>query len=145
MRAEESYQMMRLIREVHTAAMAAMNRQLSLFDITPQQAMALKIVAHAGEEGAQNQTLCTAMGLTKGTVSGIVKRLEIRGLLTRSRRERDRREERVVLTPEGERLAKEMMEAMDAGFAKLFDGESPQEVRRSLDALREISKKLERI
>lgn len=48
--------------------------------------------------------LARVIALTPSTISGILDRLEARGLITRHRRERDKRQVRVALTPQGLRM-----------------------------------------
>ena len=49
--------------------------------------------------------LCRYLGLDSGSMTRMLDRLEQKGLLDRKRSEQDRRQVRLVLTPDGQRLA----------------------------------------
>lgn len=56
--------------------------------------------------------ICTQMNMPKQTVSCVLEVLEKRGVITRSRSEKDRRNSSVVLTPEGRHWTAQMLSAL---------------------------------
>jgi DNA-binding MarR family transcriptional regulator len=102
------------------------DRSVGLFnvDLSVQQLRALMVVAAA--DGATAPALASALGVGATTVTGIVDRLERRGLTERRPDPADRRVRRIVLTDEGRRLLTDFNESSRARrraiFAKLSPG-----------------------
>ena len=79
--------------------------------------------------------------ITKGTLTGIIDRLEKKGLVRREVDSEDRRCFNVVLTPEGERLFETIFPAHIAHLKERFDRMSEAEqmrLRRALERLEQI-------
>ena len=70
-------------------------------DLTPNQMHAIEIVGH--EKSLRMKDLAEKLGITTGTLTVTVDRLEQKGLIERQPHEKDRRSYRVVLTPEGKK------------------------------------------
>ncbi|MEZ4600033.1 MAG: MarR family transcriptional regulator [Syntrophotaleaceae bacterium] len=68
-------------------------------DLTPGQMHAIEIIGH--EESLRMKELAEKLGVTTGTLTVTVDRLERKGLLERKPHESDRRSYRVVLTEAG--------------------------------------------
>ena len=77
-------------------------------ELTPQQVWLLAELPEEG--GAPIGTLADAMQCHSSNVTGMVDRLEARGLVRRQPDTSDRRVKLVALTPEGQRLRGKMME-----------------------------------
>lgn len=88
-------------------------------DLTPPQAIALLTVHE--REGLTQVSLVKAMESDANTISGLVRRLEQRGLVTRERRENDARAVRLSLTEQGHQLAVEAQLAFDTLAEALGD------------------------
>ena len=74
------------------------------FDLAPQQGMALRALHEPRRMGE----LAKFLACDNSNVTGIVDRLEERGLVERSPAEHDRRVKLIVLTEEGERVRREI-------------------------------------
>jgi DNA-binding MarR family transcriptional regulator len=73
--------------------------------------------------------LATQLGCDNSNVTGLVDRLEARGLVERQLYERDRRVKHIVLTPAGAELRDQMSQRMDPspeGFERLTVAEQRQ-------------------
>jgi DNA-binding MarR family transcriptional regulator len=79
------------------------------FDLAPQQMIALRML---GAGPRRMGELAQALFCDNSNVTGIVDRLEERGLLTREAAEGDRRVKLLVLTDEGERMRVEITKRM---------------------------------
>ncbi len=113
------------------AAVAALHREAAVlyagiardFDLTSQQTQVLCGLARRPSFGE----LATLLGCDKTNVTGMVDRLEKRGLLAREPDEKDRRVSRVVLTPAGEELREQIRqrfaELVGERFSALTDEE----------------------
>jgi len=74
------------------------------FDLAPQQGMALRALQEPRPMGE----LAKFLACDNSNVTGIVDRLEERGLVERRSAERDRRVKLIVLTDEGHRVRREI-------------------------------------
>jgi DNA-binding MarR family transcriptional regulator len=79
------------------------------FELAPQQMIALRML---GAGPRKMSELAQALYCDNSNVTGIVDRLENRGLLTREPAEGDRRVKLLTLTKEGERLRLEITKRM---------------------------------
>jgi len=70
-------------------------------DLTPNQMHAIEIIGH--EKSLRMKELAEKLGVTTGTLTVTVDRLEQKGLIERQPHETDRRSYRVVLTPDGKK------------------------------------------
>ncbi len=69
-------------------------------DLTPNQMHAIEIIGH--EKSLRMKELAEKLGVTTGTLTVTVDRLERKGLIERRPHETDRRSYRIVLTEAGE-------------------------------------------
>jgi DNA-binding MarR family transcriptional regulator len=120
------------------AAIHAMRRTLTEFQrhlaaasgdsISTLDAMALQFMAHAGDTTPRHITAFT--GLTSGSVSIMLDRLETAGFVTRKRASKDRRVVTVQLVPGArQRLMGIMLEAHKS-VGMMFDGWKVQEIEQ---------------
>lgn len=139
-RSRKTYSVAMLIREVYSLSMGSIDRSIADYGITPQQMMIIKKIVHDGF--AQNTQLCRELKLSKGTVSGIVKRLVGKGLIRRETVEEDRRFERLVFTEEGRRFADSIRRTMQSSFDNLFENASDGQLDEYLKTLRGLAETL---
>ena len=69
--------------------------------LSPAQMHTVELIGHHGS--LQMKALALKMGVTTGTLTVMIDRLEKMGLVSRVPHERDRRSYKTVLTPEGQR------------------------------------------
>lgn len=87
--------------------------------------------------------LARAVALRPPTVSGILDRLEARGLVTRRRRHDDKRQVRVELTPTGETVLGQTPPPLQELFTERLAALPPERRRSIADALRAVVELLE--
>lgn len=105
-------------------------------DLTPAQ---FDIIATLGNTpGMPFSQLARRTLITKGTLTGIIDRLEARGLVRREVPQGDRRSFRAVLTPSGEALFAEVFPAHIAHIRKVFAGAASGEMDAAVQVLRQI-------
>ena len=103
---------------------AAFETTVAAFDLSPPQAKALRYLAHAGP--VPMRELACGLHCDASNVTGIVDRLEQRGLVERRAAPTDRRVKSLVVTPTGEALAVEVWSRVADGaltFVGLTDDE----------------------
>ncbi len=85
---------------------AGFDDTVARFDLSPPQAKALRYLAQAGPVPMRD--LACSLHCDASNVTGIIDRLEQRGLVERQAAPTDRRVKTLVVTREGERLANEV-------------------------------------
>ena len=81
--------------------------------------------------GVTQEGVCRSVGMDKGTTARAVKSLEEDGLVTRTVDPRDRRANRLALTPAGEALVPVLLQVTEEYHRWLFRGFSPEEEREA--------------
>ncbi len=105
------------------------SREAHADGLQPVQWEALRYLAKANRFSRTAAAVTAYLGLTKGTVSQTLKALESKGLIRKQVDPKDRRSNRLALTPRGRRhLARDPLQETVAALAKL-----PEGTRRSLD------------
>ena len=116
----------RLTAELGWATHRQQTQRLKAFDLTVPQYMALQALRRNGRSCTMSE-LAEAAFQVAATVTGIVNRLEARGLVVRRANPDDRRSLRVSLTPAGEALlaqiARHKQDHLQAYLGHLSDAE----------------------
>ena len=99
-----------LLSELMAGQRGRMLAIASEFELAPAQIMALKTL-QPGEPKAMSELAC-ALRCDNSNVTGIVDRLESRGLVERRPGERDRRVKMIEVTPEGAELRERLSERL---------------------------------
>lgn len=139
-RSERTFATAQTIRDLYALCMRGAGRSLADRGLSGQQAMVVRILAHAAVAGQELGVgdLCRELALTKGTVSGILTRMEEAGWIEKVRSERDGRAVVVRFSAKGRRLAagsrEALAEAFDRAFAS-FGDEELETAHRSLQAV----------
>jgi MarR family 2-MHQ and catechol resistance regulon transcriptional repressor len=111
---------LRLLAETYQAFERLSGRHVRELGLTPAQ---FDIVATLGNTaGMSFRTLGERTLITKGTLTGVVDRLEARGVVERVASDTDRRSVIVRLTPAGEGEFRRVFEPHIAHLARAFDG-----------------------
>lgn len=131
-----------LVREVHSLMQQLMSHALSDFDITPQQYTVLAEVGRLGH--VTNGDVCDILSLSKGTASGILKRLTERGYLVRDVSKDDRRHTSYHFTEEGKAFYHELEGTRATIADALFDGCTNADLAAWSRQLRRLSAVLKR-
>ena len=100
-----------LLSEIMMGQRGRMLAIASEFELAPAQVMALKSL-EPGQPKPMSE-LASALRCDNSNVTGIVDRLEARGLVSRRPAEHDRRVKMLEVTPEGERLRRRLRERLD--------------------------------
>ena len=109
--------------------------------LTVSQCMALRELIAGGSCTAGE--LAERVGISRGTVTGILDQLQSEGLIRRRRRPTDRRRVYVSLTLTGRGLASELQSPFEEPLARLLD-ELPEDARfQTAEALRRVARAFE--
>jgi DNA-binding MarR family transcriptional regulator len=113
----ESLEQEALLNVLRTAdvLMQRLTAVLKPFNLSHSQYNVLRILRGAGAEGLACQDVAERMITRDPDITRLLDRLEARGLVTRTRDQKDRRVVVARITPEGERL----LEALDQPIAEV--------------------------
>ncbi|GAA0084363.1 MarR family winged helix-turn-helix transcriptional regulator [Clostridium sp. MB05] len=139
----DSFEMAMLIKEIYANTMNIISSSLKDSGLTHQQIMVIKIIGHNKEVTISQ--LCEEMSLAKGTVSGIVQRLELMGYVEKIKHEGDKRNTYVRFSSKGLEFAKEFRSKINESFDKVFDSFTDEEGQRVMEELRRIKNKIKNI
>ncbi|MBD3335361.1 MAG: MarR family transcriptional regulator [Candidatus Eisenbacteria bacterium] len=129
----------RLVSRIYSSSKAMTRR----FGLTGPQVLALRTLLARGAKSSAD--LAQEMYVTPSNLTGIVDRLEVRGLLTRTRHEKDRRITLLRLTEEGEQLARTLPDAIEERLAEGIVNLKEEDVERIREALRLLVSIMERV
>ena len=86
---QDSFEVAMLIKEIYANTMGTVSKSLRESGLTNQQIMVIKLIAHNKQVNISQ--LCEEMSLSKGTISGIVARLEKADYVKKIKDEKDKR------------------------------------------------------
>lgn len=125
-----------LIRRLQQIAVSLFIEETSRFDITPVQYAAMAGVCVF--PGIDQLRLANAIGFDRTTISGVIDRLEAKGLIVRTVSGEDRRSKTLFPTPEGSRLVAEIQEATDLVQQRILEPLNQSEERLFLEFLNRL-------
>lgn len=111
----------RLVMELSRTLMIRFDAAVAALGLTVPQAMLLRQL----DDGMPMNEVAEALHCDPSNVTGIVDRLERRGLVERRKLETDRRVKQLVLTPEGRRMKRRVESILAAapGLGRLPDAD----------------------
>ncbi|MFC2001491.1 MarR family winged helix-turn-helix transcriptional regulator [Chloroflexota bacterium] len=127
-RENQAYELWRLLSKVRRVIFKVRERELSRYDITPEQCGVLYIIKHADEPPSQSY-ISRIMMIEPHTMSGLVKRMELKGLLKRERNPRRKNVTRIMITEKGEEAYKISM-AKKESISNIMLGLSEEELEQ---------------
>lgn len=89
--------------------------------------------------------LSRVVGILKGNMAGVCKRLEERGLIIRKRSEKDERVVLLQITAKGKRLLRDIFTQIDKRHGEIFYSIPSEEIDKILDGLKALYALLERM
>ncbi|GAA0069958.1 MarR family transcriptional regulator [Clostridium sardiniense] len=122
----DSFEIAMLIKEIYASTMGIVSENLKESGLTNQQIMVMKLIAHNGQVTISQ--LCDEMFLAKGTVSGIVTRLESAGYVKKVKTEEDKRNTYVVFSDKGIEFAKNFRNHINKSFDEVFKNFTEEEI-----------------
>ena len=111
--------------------------------LTPAQLRVLQIVAGKGADGATPTALAMQMGVSQATVTALVDKLVARGLVTRQKSERDRRQSNILVTDTGAQAVETAPDALQQRFVNAFEGMQDWEQAQLVASLERVAAMLD--
>jgi DNA-binding MarR family transcriptional regulator len=132
-----------LLRRCQQIAVAIFLDACADFDLTPLQFAVLQTLAN---DGAQDQvTLGGATAMDRTTIALLVRTLEQRGLLCRTRSRLDQRAKIVSISAAGKKLLKRALPAVEAAQRRILGPLSPGEAEQLLKLLEKLAENNNRL
>lgn len=131
---------LRLFRLLHSTLRENVDRNIKALELTTSQLDVLVCIAEQGGGPVNQRKIEEELRLTNPTVTGILKRLEKKGFITRTVGATDRRYREVRLTGRCARLAERLQPGGQAMLLRAFRGFTPEEfdsLNRMLERLLE--------
>lgn len=110
--------------------------QLAEFDVTPVQYGILKCLWR--EDGQMPGQIAVCLGLDGSTITGILDRMESKGLLKRTPDPNDRRALRVIITDQGSKLQEPVEKVIISANLKVLQALTPEDKEKLFGFLRGI-------
>ncbi|MEF9953383.1 MarR family winged helix-turn-helix transcriptional regulator [Clostridium sp.] len=139
-----SFEIAMLIKEIYSSSMDIVSRSMKHSKLTHQQIMIIKLVAHSGEINISK--ICQQLSLSKGTVSGIVQRLEDADYVKKIKYDDDKRNTYIKFSDKGLEFATEFRNHINSSFDKIFEkftDEEKVDIRDGLIKLRDRIKEVD--
>lgn len=139
-----SFQIAMVIKELDSSVYNILLNELKEFDLTPQQLTVIKLIAHNKEMTVTE--ICEEMSLTKGTVSGILNRMEKQDYIKKVKYEKDKRNTYIVFSEGGIDFAKKFRSKFNTVFQSIFknvEENQLQEMKKSLENILKVVKENE--
>lgn len=137
---QDSFEVAMLIKEIYANTMGTVSKSLRESGLTNQQIMVIKLIAHNKQVNISQ--LCEEMSLSKGTISGIVARLEKADYVKKIKDEKDKRNTYVAFSDKGFEFVKNFIEEINGSFDKVFENFTEEEVKQVKDALTKLRNKI---
>lgn len=136
----DAFRIAMLLKELYSKTMYSIEDNFKENGLTHQQVIVIKLIAHNREMTISD--LCDQMSLAKGTVSGIVSRLEQNGFVEKIKKENDKRNTYLKFTKKGFEFAINFKEKMQHSFDDIFKDCSEEELNNLVENLRNILSKI---
>ena len=137
-----SFEIAMLIKEIYASTIEIVNDNLKESGLTHQQTMVINLIAH--KEKITISELCKEMSLAKGTISGIVSRLEAADYVKKVKCDNDKRNTYVEFSTKGYEYAKNFRNEINKSFDKIFENFTDDEVKETKENLIKLRDKLKR-
>ncbi|MGL5353220.1 MAG: MarR family winged helix-turn-helix transcriptional regulator [Clostridium sp.] len=136
----ECFEISMLIKDIYSSTMNILSKNLKDSGLTHQQIMVIKLVAH--KRKITISELCDEMSLAKGTVSGIVQRLENADYVKKVKSETDKRNTYVTFSEKGLEFAKEFRYKINESFDEVFKNFTKEEMEEAKEGLKKLRNKI---
>lgn len=106
------------------------------YGLSPQQFHVLMVLEKHGSQSAGE--LSDRVGIHRGNITAVCKKLEQKDLIVRSRSPEDERVVVISMGDTGEQLLQEMAEEFDRCYERLLEEESPEEIEEIIEGISKL-------
>ncbi len=136
----DSFRIAMLLKELYSKTMHTVESDFRESNLTHQQVTVIKFLGHNGELTISQ--LCNEMLLAKGTVSGIVSRLEKNGFIEKFKKNGDQRNTYIRFSSKGEKFAENFKNKIQHSFDSIFENCTGDELDELANSLRKVLSKI---
>lgn len=136
----DSQEILTLIKEIYLKTSHKIEDNLYESGLTHQQIMVLKIIDH--EKEINISKLCEKLCLSKGTVSGIVNRLEKANYIKKQKYDFDKRNTYISFSTKGNEFNEKFKQQMDEIFNNIFVDMTQEELKFYIETLNNLKSKM---
>ncbi|MGL6107855.1 MarR family winged helix-turn-helix transcriptional regulator [Romboutsia sp.] len=136
----DTFRIAMLLKELYSKTMYSIEDSFKENGLTHQQIIVIKLIAHNKELTISD--LCEQMSLAKGTVSGIVTRLEQNDFVEKFKKEDDKRNTYLRFTKKGMAFTFNFREKIQHSFDGIFENCTDEELNDLVSSLRNILSKI---
>lgn len=129
MSAVEFRGLLQTMKQLSIRLEACLNQAAALHGLTAAQAQVLAYVLEHSEEGVCATEMYRALGLSKPSISALVKKLKGKGYVYIRNAENDDRQKLILATPQGRALGKGIFQTLKQLQAKICSGLKTEELR----------------
>lgn len=112
------------------------------FELTQVQFKVLYYLYLCGDEGSTSSTLSKKLGVKKPSVTTLIDRMTLKGIVIRKEDENDRRYTKVIITEEGKKILAEIIPDKENLIASLLDVLPEGQMQSLHDSLVKIRQRL---
>ena len=138
----ETLQFMQLLWNLAHALEVRSKRMARTIGVTGPQRLVIRLLGQRDNLSARQ--IATTLGMHPSTLSGILRRLEVRAAIRRSVDPSDRRRARFVLTPQGKRIDRDRKGTVEAAVRRALSRLTADDLESATRALRTVSEELSR-
>jgi len=138
----KSVKAIKILKNVMETVKANIHTHFRRMNFTGPQGMLIGIVAHHGEMKVSD--LSEKLELSNSTVSGIIDRLEVQGMVERTRSKEDRRVVYVKLSSEFQKSQKQRFVEIERVFESMMSKATPEEMDTILHGLETLQNVFDR-
>lgn len=135
-RNQEAFNTATLIREIYSRVSSQIVSGMAGSELSHQQIMVVRLLAH--NKVLQISVLCHEMSLSKGTVSGILNRMERNGLIEKFKEPKDKRNTFIRFTQKGNDFARSYRTKIVDCYNQIFMDYSDDELIELEKVLKDI-------
>ena len=136
---QQYFEISRRIKMIHCAFAGNRKRSMAEHDLTFAQMDTMMYLMHNSGHRIYQKELEQASHLTNPTVTGILNRLEEKGLIVRQVDEKDRRYRYVELSDKGRKILQEVGDGMQQTEQRLFGCLNEEEAGRLFELLDKVA------
>lgn len=135
-----------LLKQTHILHSQRINEELKQYDLTMAQLNVLIQVAKANEKNVliNQRDIEKELHLTNPTVTGLMKRLEMKGLIKRVENDKDKRIKNLYITPKTQCLNQKFKQVFDESDSIALKGFDDEEKKRLESYLLRIMENLKK-
>lgn len=138
----KSIKAIKILKNVMEKVKGRVHTHFKGMNVTGPQGMLIGTLAHHGEMKVSD--LSERLELSNSTVSGIIDRLEVQGMVERTRSSEDRRVVYVKLTPKFQKNSQQRFLEIEKIFESMMSKASSQELDTILEGLETLQRVIDR-